>query len=186
MNFSVQVTSDTVGSHRLVSWISTLFIFRSLSETSPSSSVIPMVEQWSQFYGSLRPSSQRPLRYVQSHSFPLSKSIKVQLPLLYRVSCLFELPHFTCMSTFPTLTRCVLFIRHLRWLLGASRWLGSRWMLFPMSKQYWRTSGSWERAWSNQWKPGLKNGHFRQYMCRPYSPGIIQFWCLTSEGALIT
>lgn len=38
-------------------------------------------------------------------------------------------------------------------------------VLFPMLKQYWRTSGSLERGWSNLWRPGLKDGHFSQYKC---------------------
>lgn len=51
--------------------------------------------------------------------------------------------------------------RRRRCLRGKWRWMGSKRIPFPTSRPYWRTLGSWERAWSSLWTPGLKNGHFR-------------------------
>lgn len=61
---------------------------------------------------------------------------------------------------------------------AASRWPGRAWTLLPTSKRYWKTSGSWGRIWSNQWRQGLKNGHFRQqiellFISHPVKTGVL-------------
>lgn len=57
----------------------------------------------------------------------------------------------------------IIHYRRRRCLLAMWRWLGRKWKPFPMPKQYWKTSGLWERTWSKRWKPRLKSGHFRQH-----------------------
>lgn len=102
-----------------------------------------------------------PLPFKVSHSHPLSESINLIIIAWFVTSWI------CCFYISSTLTWCFFFMSHHRrhrCPLGAWRWPERKRKLSPMSKQYWRTSGTWERAWSNRWKPGLKNGHFSQIL----------------------